>query len=132
MPAFYTVVQYVPNPIADERINVGVVVFADGQLRSRFLRDWGRVSRFAQEEIGYVREFADWVGDAAVQSAVGLVTAALPGFSPPFRADEQTIRRIAEEWSNSIQLTAPQPSLEDPDTLLQSMAQTHLREPAAR
>jgi hypothetical protein len=132
MPAYYTVVQYVPDPIADERVNVGVIVFADGQLRSRFLADWRRVSRFAQEDIGYVREFADWVGDAAVQSAAGPVTAVLPGFAEPFRADEQTIRRIAEEWSNSIQLTPPQPSLEDPDALLLRMARTHLREATAR
>ena len=35
MAAYYTVVQYVPDPVADERINVGVVGFARGRVLVR-------------------------------------------------------------------------------------------------
>lgn len=132
MPAHYTIVQFVPDPIADERVNIGVIVFSDSQIRSRFLQNWDRVSRFAQEDIGYAREFADWVGQAAVRSASEYVMSSLPGLPDPVGLDEHSIRRMAGEWSNSIQLTAPQPSLENPDALLLRMAQTFLREPIRR
>jgi hypothetical protein len=132
MPAHYTIVQFVPDPIVDERVNIGVIVFSDGQIRSRFLQNWDRVSRFAQEDIGYAREFADWVGQAAVRSASDSLMASLPGLPDPIRLDEHSIRRMADEWSNSIQLTAPQPSLEHPDDLLLKAAQTFLREPVRR
>jgi hypothetical protein len=36
MVCYYTIVQYYPDPIADERINIGVMVFGDDQVRSRF------------------------------------------------------------------------------------------------
>jgi hypothetical protein len=132
MAAYYTVVQYVPDPIADERINVGVIVFNADQIRSRFLQNWDRVSRFAQGDISHVQEFADWVRGAGAQLPSRPATITLPGYPEPFRLNEQTIRRMAAEWSNSIQLTGPQPSLEDPDVLLLRMAQAHLREPVRR
>ena len=132
MPAFYSVIQYVPDTVADERINVGVLVFSEGRVRSRFLQNWDRVRRFAQKDIDYVRDFADWVSNAAVQPAGSSVTMPLPGFSASMRPDQQTIRQIATEWSNGIQITTPQPSLEDPDRLLLKMAEIHLREPEVR
>lgn len=132
MPAYYTVVQFVPDPIADERVNIGVIVFSDGQVRSRFLQNWDRVSRFAQEDIGHVREFADWVGQASVRSAVNSYMPPLPGLPGPMQLNQDTIHRIAAQWSNAVQFTAPQPSLENQDALLLRMAQTFLREPARR
>lgn len=132
MPAYYTVVQYVPDPIAGERINVGVIVFGAGRIQSRFLQNWERVRRFADEDIEYVREFADWVDRAAAHRGSVASTAPLPGFPVPVKLDEETIRAIADEWSNSIQLTVPQPSLEHPDVLLSRVAQAYLREPVTR
>ena len=35
MATFYSVIQFVPDPVADERMNAGVVVFGNG----RILRD---------------------------------------------------------------------------------------------
>jgi hypothetical protein len=132
MPAHYTIVQYVPDPIADERINVGVIVFGSGQIRSRFLQNWDRVRRFAQEDIGFVREFAERVDAVTHDAGPRSLILPLPSSPEPFSLDEATIRRIADEWSNSIQLTAPQPSLEDPEMLLRRLVQTHLREPVPR
>lgn len=132
MPAHYTIVQFVPDPITDERVNIGVIVFGDGQVRSRFLQNWDRVSRFAQEDISYARDFANWVEQAAVRSASEPLMASLPGLPDPVRLDEHSIRRMAGEWSNSIQLTAPQPSLENPEALLLKMVRTFLREPVRR
>ena len=33
MSSYYSVVRYVPDPVADERINVGVVVFGSDYFR---------------------------------------------------------------------------------------------------
>lgn len=132
MPAYFTVVQCVPDPVADERINVGVIVFDGGQIRSRFLRDWRRVSRFADEDLGYVREFADRVERAALESTGRGSQPPIPGLPGPQRLDEATLRSMIQGWSNSIQLTPPQVSLEEPEALLDSLAITFLREPVAR
>ena len=132
MLTYYTIVQYVPDPVADERINVGVIVFGDGQIRSRFLRNWDRVSRFAlHEDISDVRDFATWVQES-VLSERSEMTVTLPGISPMRRLDDESIRQIADNWSHSIQLTSPQPSLENPEVLLTRLAQSHLREPVGR
>lgn len=132
MPTYYTVVQYVPDPVADERINIGVIVFNDDHIRTRFLHNWDRVSRFAQEDISHVRDFSDWARQAAVRSGNHPSMEPLPGLPGVDQLNKETIFRMAEEWSNTLQLSAPQPSLEEPEALLNRMARTHLREPIAR
>lgn len=127
--AFYSIVQFVPDPIADERVNIGVIVFSNGRVLSRFLHRWDRVKRFAQADIGYVQEFSRWIGDAVNPSPSGHLPLSLPGVPVSGGPNEETIRRIATEWSSSIQLTPPQPSLEDPQTLLDRLARSHLIEP---
>jgi len=52
MTPYYTVVQCVPDPIAGERINIGVIVLGEGRLSCRFVRTWRRVAQFAREDIG--------------------------------------------------------------------------------
>jgi len=43
--------------------------------------------------------------------------------------DEQMLRAIADEWSNSIQFTPIQPSLGSGESLLPTMVETFLRDP---
>lgn len=132
MPAYYTVVQYVPDPIAGERMNLGIIVLSEGRIFSRFLRNWKRVTRFAQEDdIGYVREFARRVDRASLETAAGTSQPPIPGFPVPTQLDEPMLRAMASEWSNSIQFTPLQPSLEAPEMLLSSSVATFLREPNA-
>jgi len=51
MVSRYSIVQYVPNPIADQRINIGVLAFDDNRVCVRFLSNWERVKRFGMEDI---------------------------------------------------------------------------------
>jgi hypothetical protein len=122
--SYYSVVQYLPDPVIDERINVGVVTYGDGLLRSRFLRNWGRVSQFGAEDVGFLEEFASRVQDACAEQ----MPLDLPGSEP---IDQKAIERMAEGWINSIQLTKPRASLLSPDALLADVADRFLREPAA-
>ena len=128
MPTYYTVVQCVPDPIANERINVGVIVVGDGQLRCRFLSNWDRVAQFAHEDVGYVREFAEQVEQAAAESAAGSVLVHIPGLPGLRGLDATVLQPMIGEWRNCIQLTPAQPSLESPDALLINMAETFLGE----
>ena len=106
MVSYYTVVQYYPDPIADERINIGVIVFGDGQLRSHFLQDWRRVEQFGGEDISFLHDFARrteaW--------------------------DETTLKDCMGRWKRSIQFREPLPSLLEPENLLDEMARLFLRE----
>lgn len=125
---FYSIVQFVPDTIADERMNIGVIVFSNGYVLSRFLHRWDRVKCFAQADIDYLKEFTSWIGEAMASSTSGNLPLTLPGIPVSGRPNEETIRRIASEWSNSIQVTTPQPSLEDPQILLDRLAKRHLVE----
>jgi hypothetical protein len=112
MPAYYSVVQYVPDPVTDERINVGVIVFGDGHVASRFVDNWQRVRTFGGENIGFLRKFAN-------------------------EADQMTeaeIRKIAREWYHSVRLTEPAGSLLGRDDLLNDISSRYLRDwsPAQR
>ncbi len=119
MASFYSVVQYLPDPVIDERINVGVVVFGDGQVRSRFLRDWHRVRAFRGGDITFLREFADQFSQ---KQEVMEVTGLRP------RVSEDRVREIAGNWTNCIQLCEPKASLLNADALLDDVASRFLRD----
>jgi hypothetical protein len=110
MVSYYTVVQYYPDPIAGERINIGVIAFGDGRLRSRFLENWRRVEQFGSEDISYLHDFARraeaW--------------------------DEATLKDCMAWWKRSIQFREPLPSLLDPEKLLDEVVRLFLREPTDR
>ena len=102
MTTYYCVVQYLPRPESDEKINVGVIVFDDSEVQAtRFLRNWSRAKSFATKDIAFVR--------AAVEELAQVEAA-------------ETIRTFSQTWNHSIQLTTPRASLSDAQTLLESVA----------
>jgi len=107
MVCYYTIVRYYPDPITDERINIGVIVFGDGKVRSRFVRDWHRVEQFGGEDISYLHEFAQRV----------------KGW------DETTLKDCIGRWNRSIQFRKPSPSLRTPEKLLDEETRLFLHEP---
>lgn len=109
MPSYYTIAEFVPDPVRGERINVGVIVFGDGLIRSRFLTNWSRVQAFAGDHhISFLKDFAERVQDWAPQQ---------PRLGQVPITDEQ-LREMTASWMNSIQLTEPRASLLSPDDLL--------------
>ena len=126
MAIFYTVLQYVPDPVADERLNFGVLVFGDGKVRARFTHSWARVQRFGDGDAAFLREFARDVE----RHAQGVRT--LHQIVKPIDLSDDAIQRMAREWGDSIHLTPPRASLEQPDALLKRMATRVLRDSTAK
>lgn len=123
MPSNYTVIQYVPDPVSGERVNVGVIAFSEVRILSKFLDKWGRVSRFAEQEIGFLQDFAD---DIRNMTSDQLEPEQLVGEG---RLKEQQLREMVDSWMNSIQFTEFKASLLPVDELLEEAAQRYLREP---
>ena len=42
-----SIIQYVPDAVTNERINIGVLVLHEGRVKSLFLHNWNRVKQFA-------------------------------------------------------------------------------------
>ena len=108
MASFYSVVQYVPDAVRDERINIGVVAFGDGRVRHLFVDSLARVRHFCGKDVSFLKEFA---ADAK-------------------HWDEQMIRHLAETWTGSVQISKPAASLLSPDDLLIDAASQYLIEEA--
>lgn len=119
----YSIVRYVPDPLREERVNVGVALVAeDGSFaRCRFLHNWSRVRGFGAEDISFLKEFA---ADLEREMAR---TADL--FEPRgFEAD--CLGAYAANWANSIQLSEPRASVaDDLDALLTRLVHQFLVEP---
>lgn len=120
MAAHFSVVQYVPDPIADERMNIGVITVGNGGIRCRFLRDWDRAERFGGKDVASLKGFARSVEETVIDQ-----NRLLPA-APPL--DLNILDRMAAGWINSIQLTPPRGSILDADALLASVAGDFLKE----
>lgn len=96
MTSYYSVLQYIPDPVRDERVNFGVLAFGGGVVRRVFLSNWARVRNFAQSDVAFLKRLVYEAGDW----------------------DEAGIRRLAGQWTGSIQITAPSASLLTPDELV--------------
>ncbi len=124
MVAHYSVIQHIPDPIADERLNIGIVVFNEEQVEVEFLNRWDRVRCFGGNETN-LRDFAEKMHDAAKR---GLL---FPGDQGGPHSRQARILKISEDWINGIQFTEPRGSIEDVDPLMEKLVKIFLREPEA-
>ena len=126
MASKYCVVRYVPNPLTDERINVGVIAFDERKVLTRFLDRWNRVRHFADQDIEFLRHFADEITTATAdqrQLGFGSTPTTLPG---------TLVETIASRWINSVQLSEPRASLASVEQTLDEVAAVFLSEGAER
>lgn len=126
MASKYSIVQYVPNPIADERINIGVVTFDDDKVCVKFLKNWDRVRNFGTGNIDFLRDFAQQMKEAA---SSGLL---FPRDEPDGTPKDERLTKVARGWINSIQFTEPRSSLDSAPNLLEDVIQDYLIEPVAQ
>ncbi len=122
MVSRYSVIQYVPDPIANERINIGVVAFDNNTVLTKFVKKWERVRNFGGEEISFLKDFAHRMENGAKD---GLL---FPGDEPNGVPNQERLLKIAQGWMNSIQFTEPRGSLNTVNDLLEDIASTYLHE----
>jgi hypothetical protein len=102
---FYTVVRYTPDPIAEEFVNIAVIVFTDdhAQCEVKDLEDALTFGSYADQ---------DCLEDFCSRLKSGCETNDLSLIEPPlFGSRLQAIRHTAQAWRNSIQLRDPCASL---------------------
>jgi len=121
MASKYSVIQYVPDPIADERINIGVLAFDDNSVRVQFLKHWERVRCFSKTDPSFLHDFAK---EMQVCAESGLLF-------PSDRASKdipphERLEKFALERMNSIQFTEPRTSLRTVDALINNIASKFL------
>lgn len=102
----YMIVQFVPDPITGERINIGVIAFDDQSIECRFLNNWNRVKCFAGGDFEFLKDFAETTEKSLAGTSpldLGLDKDLGQGraFTP------ELLARMSSEWAGSIQLTPP-------------------------
>jgi hypothetical protein len=121
MVARYTVVQYVPDPAAGERINIGVMAWDESGVHARFITDWRRVRAFHGADVPFLRELTK-------------TRAERTSIEPPLPLHrEQTItaaiiENMVGKWSHEVQFTDPRGSLKHAGELLNELAPVFLHE----
>lgn len=123
----YSIVQSVPDPIANERINVGVIVVgSDATIHVRTLSSWKRVECLVQDDISYIREFMEGLERLSIHAALP-AQSSFTDWEPETDINRWLLPYI-EEAGNLIQFTALQPSLEEPIELADRLARQYLKE----
>lgn len=116
MASFFTVIRYVPDPLADERMNIGVMVFGPSETLVKFVDRWDRVRGFGGEDVSFLRQFAEMVNDRQ-----------LPLIQSPRQWTAEVLEAALGQWSNSIQFSEPKASTKPASELLPDVARKYLR-----
>jgi Protein of unknown function (DUF3037) len=121
MASQYSVIQYVPDTVADERINFGVIAFDEHAIATRFLKHWSRVSCFGRGDLRFLRDFA-----RSMESKVGRRKEDVP------KLTVAEVLEMSQGWMDAIQVTEPRASLKDVHELIEEVARLYLVEPERR
>jgi hypothetical protein len=116
MTSYYSQIQYVPDPIAGEKINVGIVAVDPQGCVFRFVRDWRRAAAFGGQDVGFLREFADEAVEKGAE-----------WFSIDHLGSPKGIATALRRWHNKIQFSELRASTKGRDDLLVEMASLFLR-----
>jgi hypothetical protein len=117
----YCVIRYLPHPLSGEMINIGVVVWRDGEIASQFTRNWNRARAFGREDISFLRDFVTQV-EASAHGQGQL----LPVGSQSLDAEQ--LEKITHDWSNSIQFSELRSSLRSPQEVIDEVSSIYLPE----
>jgi hypothetical protein len=111
MTSYFSQIQYVPDPITGERINVGVIAIDANGCRFQFVQDWRRAATFGHEDISFLKEFAEEA-----------VSKGIEWFAIGQTGSMEDLARKLNRWNNKIQFSTPMPSVKDRDQLLAEIA----------
>lgn len=124
------IVQFVPDALTEERINVGVIAFDKQAVECRFLSNWQRVRCFAGEEIEFLKDFAHEItkqlsGTSPLDLGAGKDLGQGRALTP------ELLIRMSRDWAGAIQFTTPKSSTRSRATVLNWAASRLLIDPHA-
>ena len=115
MTSYYSVIQFVPDIIADEKINLGVIAWDENSASSRIVGDWRRITSFAHGDTKFLREFED-----QFQKFSG-VQMSLPSIGKDGAITISSLETIIREWQRCIQFTTARASIKSKESLLEDI-----------
>lgn len=120
MSCKYSIIQYFPNPINGERINIGIVVIDDNDtIKLTFLTNWNRVKAFAidSNDITYLFGCVAKFEKLAAQNVF---------YVRDDRTNLQRLLFVINNWHYLIQFTDLRGSLDSIDALLLALVKEFL------
>lgn len=117
-PTHFSIVKFIPDPIANESVNIGVVAVSGETCRVQFLKDWRRASALKPGSSAYLRQIANEL--ANVQ---GNLFGQREG-----KWNLEMLRECAGHWRNVIQFETPKASLKEIDDLFPDLIHLYLKE----
>lgn len=115
MTTYHSFIQYVPNPISNERINIGVITFDDYNIKTHWLSDWDRVRSFSFNNEEHINFLKDFISQMERVTAKGLL---FPEDQPSNQPRYKRLQKMVSNESNCIQFTQPKIILEGVDPLI--------------
>lgn len=114
MACQYTVVQFIPDPIADERLNIGIIAFNKSEIATAFLHDWGKVeAAFGQFKVNQAKDFEREIKDTIEKGEI----------------DAAGMEHIIGQNLSDIELTSPRGSTySEPKELIEQIRHIFLKE----
>lgn len=116
MAAKYTVVQYVPRPLADERVNIGLIAWDDKGSVIRCTEDWARARVLGGNETKLLKqilnEVQSYITSASEQSERG--------------STDELVGRLIARWEHKVQFTPARGSLRTAAELVRDLAPVFL------
>lgn len=107
MPSKYRIIQFVPDPLANERVNIGVITYDDHTVYVDVTKHWQRISAFAGRSTHFVRMVVEELLEAAGDQLP------LPSDNWSRPLNKRAVDEILSKWSHSLQVTEPRGSLKN-------------------
>ena len=120
MTSYYSLLQAALDPVADERINLGLLAMSDGEFRIQFTRDLSRASVLLGD--GVSRDDVERMLDS-IREDIEPVLASADAV--------QVVRDLADSWQHSVRITTPRASTLELDALMASIVERALHSGAA-
>lgn len=106
MTSYYRVVQFVPDVVRDERLNIGVIAYSETETLCQFIKNWRRL-RYLTGDVRFLKSVASKIEKMTVAE----------------------LEECANRWRNCVQLSKPAASLLSTGDLLLDAAKRYLVDP---
>jgi hypothetical protein len=114
--AKYTVVQYVPRPLADERVNIGLIAWDDNGSIIRCTEDWTKAKVLGGDEVQLLKQI--------LREVQGYVTSGSPRGGRG--TTDELVGRLVARWEHKVQFTPERGSLRSAAELVKELSPVFL------